>query len=220
MKNKTPYKESKYKIYSNVSLGKNVIIEPFCIIGKPPRGRKPGELRTTIGDNVIIRSGSIIYAGVLIGKNSQTGHNILIREGNVIGSQVSIGTNSMLEPDNTIGNRVRIHSGCFMESVTIGEDCFIGPCVVFTDDPHPPCPRYKDCIGGATVKKAAKIGANSTILPGISIGENALVGAGSVVTKNIPKNCVFLGNPAKKIGSINRLACRKGFFKRPYIWLK
>jgi acetyltransferase-like isoleucine patch superfamily enzyme len=103
-----------------------------------------------------------------------------------------------------------------MESVTIEDGVFIGPCVVFTDDPHPPCPRYKECKRGATVKKNAKIGANATILPGVVIGENVLVGAGSVVTKSIQKNIVVIGSPAKKIKSVRELVCFKKFFKRPY----
>jgi len=210
------FKKNNSYIWRNVILGKNVLIEPFCTIGKPPKGRGDGELKTVICDNVIIRSGTIIYAGVKIGKDSQTGHGVLIREGNLIGNNVSIGTNSILEPDNNIGNRVRIHSGCFMESAIIEDDVFVGPCAVFTDDPHPPCPRYKDCKGGVMVKKFAKIGANSTILPGAVIGENSLIGAGSVVIGNIAREAVAVGNPARKIKSIKALECSKGFFSRPY----
>jgi acetyltransferase-like isoleucine patch superfamily enzyme len=95
---------------------------------------------------------------------------------------------------------------------------FIGPGVVFTDDPHPPCPRYKECVLGATVEKDVRIGAHSTILPGVVIRENSLVGAGSVVTKNIPKNSVVIGSPAKVLKNIRELQCAKGFFKRPYEW--
>jgi acetyltransferase-like isoleucine patch superfamily enzyme len=203
-------------IYPNVVLGKNVKIEPSCAIGKPPRQRLPGELKTAIGDNAVVRSGTIIYAGTNIGNNFQSGHNVLIREGNIIGNDVSIGTNSMIEPDNHIGNNVRIHSGCFMESVTIEDGVFVGPCTVFTDDPHPPCPRYRECLKGATVRRSAKIGANCTVLPGVLIGEGALVGAGSVVTKDVGKGAVVIGNPAKKIKSLKELHCIKGLFKRPY----
>lgn len=210
--------KNKPEIYPNVILGKGVVIEPFCTIGKPPRGKRAGELKTVIADNTLIRAGTTIYAGVKLGKGFQSGHNVLIREGNIIGNNVSIGSNSMLEPGNKIGNRVRIHSGCFLESVTIEDDCFIGPCVVFTDDLHPPCPRYKDCKGGAIVKSNVKIGANSTILPGVVIGKNALVGAGSLVAEDVSKNTVVTGCPAKKIKSVAALKCFKGFFKRPYIW--
>jgi len=103
--------------------------------------------------------------------------------------------------------------------VTIEDDVFIGPNVVFTDDPHPMgCPRYKECLGGPIVKELARVGANSTILPGVVVGRNSLVGAGSVVTHDVPMNSVVAGNPAKVIKRIDELVCTKGFFERPYVW--
>ncbi len=204
--------------YNNVQLGKDVIIEKSAIVGKPPRGKKDGELKTIIGDNSIIREFTVIYAGSKLGKNCQTGHNALIREENEIGDNVSIGTNATLEPRNKIGNNVRIHSGCFLEDVKVEDNVFIGPNVVFVDDLHPPCPRFEECIGGAVVRKNAVIGSNSTILPGIKIGANSLIGAGSVVTKDVPPSSVVIGNPARVIKKIEELKCFKGFYKRPYEW--
>jgi len=206
-------------IYLNVVIGKEAILETPYIIGKPPRGRKEGELKTIIGKNVIIRPFTTIYAGNIIGDNFQTGQGVSIREDNDIGNNVQIGTNSVLEFGNKIGNNVRIHTGCFLEMVTIEDDVFIGPNVVFTDDPHPMgCPRYKECLGGPIVKELARIGANSTILPGVVVGRNSLVGAGSVVTHDVPMNSVVAGNPAKVIKRIDELVCTKGFFERPYVW--
>ena len=207
------------KIYDNVVIGEGTIIQEPCILGQPPRGKKPGELTLVIGKNCIIRSFTTIYAGNVIGDNVQTGQGVSIRENNRIGNGSSIGTNSVLEFDNIVGNNTRIHTGCFLEMTTIGNDVFIGPHVVFTDDPHPMnCPRYKECLGGATVEDLARIGANSTILPGIVVGRNSLIGAGSVVTKNVPPEAVVAGNPAKVINTINELKCVKGFFERPYVW--
>ena len=207
-------------IYKNVKIGKGINIEEPVIIGKPPRGKDEGDLETIIGDNSIIRAFTTIYSGNVIGKNFQTGHGALVREDNVIGNDVSVGTNAVLEYGNRIGNSVRIHTGCFLENVTIEDDVFIGPNVVFTDDPHLPCPRYRECVGGAKVKKGAKIGASSTILPGLRIGKNSLVGAGSVVVADVPPDSVVLGNPAKVVKKISDLKCFKGFYKRPYDWEK
>ena len=207
------------QIFKNVKLGKNCTLEPPVVIGKPPRGKADGELKTTLGDNCIVRSFTTIYAGTRIGRELQTGHGALIREGNVIGNGCSIGTNAVLEFDNKIGSFVRIHSGAFLEMVTVEDHVFIGPNVVFTDDPHPmACPRFKECVGGATVKKFARIGANSTILPGVVIGRNALVGAGSVVVRDVEEGTVVAGTPAKVICRVSELKCRKGFFARPYEW--
>ena len=118
-------------------------------------------------------------------------------------------TNATLEPGNRIGSGTRIHSGCFLENVVLGEDVFIGPNVVFTDDPHPPCAHCTETVRGARVGNRAAIGANSTILPGVSIGEDALVGAGSVVTKDVPPGRIVAGNPARLMSKKRSdLVCR------------
>ena len=207
----------KARIYKNVILGTNCEIEDYCEIGKPSGDKKKGKLQTIIGNNAIIRSGTVIYCGVKIGNNFQTGHHVLIREGNKIGNNVSIGTNSTVEVDNIIGDNVRIHSLCFLEKVKLGKNVFVGPHVAFFDDPHPSIPRGRNCIRGAVVKESAKIGGGSRILPFVTIGKNSLVGAGSVVIKNVPDNTVVVGNPAKKLKKIGDIICkRKGARHYPY----
>ncbi|HBR21218.1 MAG TPA: transferase [Nitrospiraceae bacterium] len=206
-------------IYPNVIVGEGTLIEPPSIIGKPPRGAKHGDLELKIGSNGQIRPFTTIYAGSEIGDYFQTGQGVSIREDNLIGNNVSIGTNSVLEFGNRIGDYSRIHSSCFLEMVTIGKYVFVGPNVVFTDDPHPMgCPHYKECKGGAVVEDYVRIGANSTILPGIKIGRNSLIGAASVVTKDVPPDSVVAGNPAKVIKRIDQLTCPKGFHEKPYMW--
>src|SRR3990170_3323739 len=207
------------QIHKNVEIGRGTIVEGPTIIGKPARGNGDGERPTRIGADCHIRPFTTIYAGNLIGARLQTGQSVNIREDNRIGQDVSIGTNTSLEFGNRIGDRVRIHTGCFLEMVEIGHDVFIGPNVVFTDDPHPMgCPRYKECLGGAKVGDFARIGANSTILPGVKIGPNALVGAGSVVVDDVGEGVVVAGNPARMINNVDKLECRKGFYERPYVW--
>jgi acetyltransferase-like isoleucine patch superfamily enzyme len=154
----------------------------------------------------------------VIGERFQTGQGASIREDNVIGDDVSVGTNAVLEAGNRIGNRVRIHTGCFLELVTVEDDVFIAPNVVFADDLHPPCPRYEECVGGATVRRGASIGSNSTILPGVVIGEGALVGAGSVVTRDVPAGVVVAGAPARVVKRVEELECRAGVYGRPFEW--
>lgn len=206
-------------IAQNVEMGEGTIIDAPSIIGKAPRGAREGELPLRMGRNSHVRPFSTLYAGSFMGDHFQTGQGVSIREDNVIGNNVSIGTNSVLEFGNRIGDFSRIHSNCFMEMVTIGRHVFVGPNVVFTDDPHPMgCPRYKDCKGGAIVEDYVRIGAHSTILPGVRIGRNSLIGAGSVVVKDVPPDSVVAGNPARVIKKIDELVCFKGFFDKPYTW--
>ena len=202
-----------------VEIGPDADLQSPCVVGKAPRGAAEGDRPLRIGSRATVRPFTTIYAGNVIGHRLQTGQGASIREDNVLGDDVSVGTNAVLEFGNRIGNRVRIHSGCFLEMVTIEDDVFVGPNVVFTDDPHPMnCPRYKECKGGAVVRRLARIGANATILPGVEIGENALVGAGSVVVDDVPAGAVVVGNPARVIKQVADLSCPKGYFDRPYSW--
>jgi len=204
-------------IFPNVKLGKNCTIEDFVIIGKPPMGYRRGELKTQIGDNAIIRSHTIIYGGNKIGNNFKSGDKANIREFNKIGNNVSIGALSAVEHHVKIGNGVRIHTQAFISEFSILEDkCWIGPNTVLTNVLHPLCPKAKKCIKGVTVKKQAKIGANVTILPDIVIGAYALIGAGSVVTKDVLPRQVLAGNPATVIKNIKDLECKYGLIRKPY----
>lgn len=195
-------------IAPNVHLGENVIVDPSANVGHPPRGKAAGELPVYIGANSVIRANAVIYGGVRIGPGFQCGHGAMIRENNEIGENCSVGTNAVLEPGNRIGSHSRIHSGCFLENATLGERVFVGPNVTFTDDPHPPCVECTEFVGGATVEDGAAIGGNTTLMPGVRVGAGALVGGGSVVTKDVPPGMVAAGNPARIIKRTDEIVCR------------
>ena len=189
-------------IYPNVELGNNIIIEDFCIIGIPVAGFS--NTKTVIGDNSIIRAGTYIYCGNIIGNNFKAGNKANIREFNIIGDNVSIGTSTCIEHQIIIGDDVRIHSNVFVPELTVlDKNCWLGPNVVITNAKYPKSKDVKKNLKSAHIQTGAKIGANSTLLPGVSIGKNSLIGAGSIVTKDIEDNIIAFGNPAKKIRKIN-----------------
>ena len=119
---------------------------------------------------------------------------------------MSIGTLSCMEHHIKIEDNVRIHSQAFIPEYTeLKKDCWIGPKVVITNAKYPRSIDVKNNLRGVIIQEGAKIGANVTILPDIVIGSNALVGAGSVVTKNVPDKKVVVGNPAKIISNIENI---------------
>jgi acetyltransferase-like isoleucine patch superfamily enzyme len=149
-----------------------------------------------IGKNPHIRSNSIIYNDVTIGDNLITGHNVLIREKTTLGHDVLIGTNTVIEGHSKIGSNVSIQSNVYIpKNCFIEDNVFIGPCTCFTNDRYPVRVDYK--LKGPTIRKGASIGANSTFLSGIEVGEGAIVAAGAVVTRPVPPWYLAIGAPAK-----------------------
>lgn len=174
--------------HGRVNIGENSTVDDNVILGN----REDGELN--IGKSCLIRSGTVIYSGVRIGGNFKSGHNVLIRENTEIGDDVLVGTQSVIEGDCRIGNNVSIQTGIYITRYTEIEDgVFLGPRCVTTNDKYM---EYGAELKGPIIKRNAKIGANSTILPGITIGEGAIIGAGAVVTKNVAPGAVVVGNPA------------------------
>ncbi|HKZ94365.1 MAG TPA: DapH/DapD/GlmU-related protein [Candidatus Bathyarchaeia archaeon] len=147
-----------------------------------------------IGDNCIIRSGTIIYEDVVIGNWVETGHNVLIREGSTIGDKTRIGTSVKLDGVVKVGKNVSVQSNVYLPHLTeIENDVFLGPNVVLTNDPYPPSRRRM----GILVEKGAVIGANACIVVPAKIGARSVVCAGALVTKDVPSGMVVLGAPAK-----------------------
>lgn len=193
-------------LHENVLFDGAYIIGSFCEIGVPARGHTSGAWATHFGDHCTIRSHTIIYAGNEIGHHFQTGHGVLIRERNDIGNHVSVGSHTVIEHHVTIEDNVRIHSQAFVPEYThLKEGCWLGPNVVLTNARHPLAPNVKQNLAGPIIGRGAKIGANVTILPGIHIGEMALIGAGAVVTADVPARAVVVGNPAKIIKYVDEL---------------
>lgn len=133
-----------------------------------------------------------------IGKGSRIWANVHILPKAKIGGDANICDGVFIENDVIIGDRVTIKCGVqIWDGTQIGNDVFIGPNATFTNDPFPRSKVYPNSFSGIIVEDGASIGANATLLPGITIGEGAMVGAGSVVTKSVPKHAIVVGNPAR-----------------------
>jgi acetyltransferase-like isoleucine patch superfamily enzyme len=191
------------RVLDGVNLGEGSAVEDFAIIGTRARGESDAEQVMVIGARALIRSHTVIYALNQIGSDFQTGHGVLIREANQIGDKVSVGSHSVIEHHVQIGDGVRIHSNVFIPEYSILEEgCWIGPNVVFTNARYPLGRDAKKNLKGPHIQRGAKIGANATLLPGVVVGQNALVGAGSVVVNDVPSGKIVVGNPARVVGEV------------------
>lgn len=203
------YIDSNSIIRSNVSIGSDSFIGSNCIIGEYWMDycldKKPHIHPLSIGEKALIRSGSILYAGSMIGTDFQTGHQVTIREKSVIGNHVSIGTLSDIQGNCNIGNYVRLHSNVHIGQLSVIDDfVWIFPYVVLTNDPTPPSEHFE----GVHVKSFAIIATSAIVMPGLEIGQDSLVAAGAIVTKSVEPFAVVGGNPGKQISDVRKIKNR------------
>jgi acetyltransferase-like isoleucine patch superfamily enzyme len=160
-------------------------------------------LDVAIGAHARLRSGTVIYAGSTFGDRLQTGHNVLIREQVRGGDDVSIWSNSVVDYGCVIGHRVKIHCNCYVAQYTeLEDDVFLAPGVTVANDLYPGHDASAEAMAGPLIRKGAQIGVNVTLLPYVTVGRGAIVGAGSVVTRDVPDGMVAYGNPAVAVRSI------------------
>lgn len=203
------YTELGVSFFGDNKFGENVIFFPQSVVGRPPMAPSGAtninynelpSLPVLIGDNCIIGSNVVIYNDVEIGANCLIGDGVCIREGVRLGNNCIIGMNAKIGARTNIGSYTRVMDLTNMASdAVIGEHVFFGPGVVMGNDNAMGRDSKFYTGHGPTIKDWATIGMNSTILPGITIGKDALVAAGSVVTKNVKAATVVMGVPARFI---------------------
>jgi len=162
-----------------------------------PAPRHPGR-SLALADGARLRSGTVLYDASTIGAGFETGHGVVVREDCVIGAHVSIWSNTVVDYGVRIGDRVKIHSNCYIAQFTVIEDdAFLAPGVSIANDLYPGDEESAKLMTGPHIGAGAQIGVNVTILPFVRIGAGAIIGAGSVVTRDIPAGAVAYGNPAR-----------------------
>lgn len=199
-----------HRISPRSKIGRSAYVAEWAVIGHPAKNERDAMLSgdwsglkgAMIGERCIIRDFTVIYNGAELGAETQTGHSVLIREGVRIGRGCVIGTGTIIENDVTIGDRVSIQSGVFIPTNTVVEsDVFIGPRACLTNDKYmgrtPQIP-----LKGPHICRGARIGANSTILQGVRIGKEGVVGSGAVVTHDVEDYTIVVGVPAHNIGLV------------------
>lgn len=194
-------------IYSGTEIGSNVIIQDNAVIGKQPTRAKASILPETnqlppakIGSEVTVGTSSIIYANCEIGDNVFLADLATVRERVKIGEYTIIGRGVAVENDCTVGKRCKLETNCYITAYSeLGDYVFVAPCVVTTNDNYMARSKERfDKFKGVTVKTGGRIGANATVLPGKVIEEDGTVAAASVVTKDVRKEELVVGTPAKK----------------------
>lgn len=192
-------------IKSGTRIQAGVRIGDLCVLGNIPFHnakmalKPPAELPPlVVGAHAQIGSGVVVYRGTELGRGVLVGDMAGIRERVTVGEDSVIGRHVIVEPKTVIGRRVTIQTSSYITSdMRIEDHVFIGPCCSTSNDKYMGRGNYRHC--GPVIKEGAKIGNNATLLPGIVIGEHAVVGAGAVITKNVPPGGTFVGNPGRPL---------------------
>jgi acetyltransferase-like isoleucine patch superfamily enzyme len=200
-------------VHANVVLGDGAVIGSHCVVGHPAPGAS-GPLR--LGPGATIRSHTVLYEGSEFGPGLETGHHVTLREGIRAGVDLRVGTQGDVQGDARFGDYVRLHSNVFVSKRTAIEDfAWIFPGVTFTEDPHPPS---DGCNAGAAVGRYAVVAAAATLLPGVTIGDDAVVAAGSLVTHSVEPGVLVAGIPARPRGPASGVRLRDGSQRPAYPW--
>jgi UDP-2-acetamido-3-amino-2,3-dideoxy-glucuronate N-acetyltransferase len=159
---------------------------------------------TTIGDGTIVSTGAIVFAGSRIGVRVILGDQSCVRERVTIGDDVVVGRGVLIENDTTIGADTRIQANAYITAYSeLEEDVFVAPCVVTTNDNFMGRTEKRlELLKGATIRRGARVGGGAVLCPGIEIGEEAFVGAGAVVTKDVAPGKLVVGNPARVLRDV------------------
>ena len=197
-------------VYEGTVLGEGVKVLEGAVVGKQPTlsprstAKREPLAPTVIGDGTIVSTGAIVFAGSAIGARVILGDQSCVRERVEIGDDVVLGRGSYVENDTTIGAMTKIQADAYITAYsTLEEHVFIAPCVVTTNDNYMGRTEQRlSEMRGPTIRRGARIGGGAILCPGVEIGEEAFVGAGAVVTKDVPPRTVVVGNPARVLREV------------------
>jgi acetyltransferase-like isoleucine patch superfamily enzyme len=192
-------------VYPGTVLGDGVRVLEYAVVGKQPTlaatSTAPRELLppTVVGAGTVISTGAIVFAGSEIGANCIVGDQSCIRERVRLADDCVLGRGSLIENDTTVGTGSRIQAGAYITAYSIlEEDVFVAPCVVTTNDNFMGrTEARRTLMKGPMIRRGARVGGGAILCPAVEVGEEAFVGAGAVVTKDVPPRVVVVGSPAR-----------------------
>jgi acetyltransferase-like isoleucine patch superfamily enzyme len=198
-------------IHVGTVLGEGVVVGDNAVLGKQPRPSPTSTVKIreplpglVVGDECSVGAGAVVYAGTTIGRQTMIADQAFVRERCTIGDYVIVGRGVTVENETTIGDYTKIQTGAYVTAyMTVEDHVFIAPGVYTTNDNFMGRTELRFKFRkGATIRHGARVGANATLLPGIEIGREAFVAAGSVVTRDVPPTTLVMGVPARPIRSV------------------
>lgn len=178
---------------TEVRAGRNARIDETAVVGY---SYADGAGPTVLGDDAVVRAGTVVYGDVRAGDGFATGHGALVREYTALGDDVVVGTHAVVDGATTVGDHVSLQTGAYVPREShLGSDVFVGPGAVLTNDPYPV--RTDADLVGPSLEDGSSVGANATILPGVTVGEGAFVAAGALVDDDVPPETLAVGVPAE-----------------------
>ena len=197
-------------VYPGTVLGEGVKVLENAVVGKQPSlsprstAKREPLPPAEIGAGTVVSTGAIVFAGSRIGARVILGDQSCVRERVTVGDDVVLGRGSLVENDTTIGAMTRIQAEAYITAYsTLEEHVFVAPCVVTTNDNFMGrTERRHELMKGPTIRRGARVGGGAVLCPGIEIGEEAFVGAGAVVTKDVAPRTIVVGNPARVLREV------------------
>jgi acetyltransferase-like isoleucine patch superfamily enzyme len=197
-------------VHDGTVLGLGVKVLEHAVVGKQPTlsprstAKREPLPPAVIGAGTVVSTGAIVFAGTTVGERVILGDQSCVRERVTIGDDVVVGRGSLVENDTSVGAMTKIQAGAYITAYsTLEEHVFVAPCVVTTNDNFMGrTERRHELIQGPTIRRGARIGGGAVLCPGIEVGEEAFVGAGAVVTKDVPPRAVVVGSPARVIREV------------------
>jgi len=197
-------------VYPGTVVGEGCKILDYAVVGKQPTlsprstARREDLPPLVLGAGTVISTGAVVFAGTTVGERVIVGDQACVRERCTIGDDVVIGRGSLVENDTSVGALTKIQAHAYITAYSLLEDnVFIAPCVITTNDNYMGrTEKRHELIKGPTIRRGARVGGGSVLLPGIEIGEEAFIGAGAVVLRDVPPRAVMVGSPARQIRDV------------------